>query len=83
MSVEEYEGILLELREESERGHLRNDEYSRQLMDRTFAIRRRWIMETSPPVMEILDKFPLLDNSEMVGKCVCVCVCACVCGCVV
>ena len=69
MSEEEYEGIVLKLQEESGSGQLRNEGYVRQLLDRSLGARHRWIKEKSPSVVEVLEKFPVLDNSDVVSTC--------------
>ncbi len=65
---EEYEDAMTELNTEykmSKRG--RNHATIKHLMETTQQRRRKWIMEESPHVSEVLDKFPFLTSSKNVS----------------
>ena len=60
--------MVRELQEEhKKKKKLRNQAAILQLMERTRGKRRRWIAEKNPLLVEILNKFPLLDTSEVVS----------------
>jgi len=68
MEEDDYKMIVTELREENGRGQPRNDDYMRHLMDQSHQMRRRWVLEQSPTVAEVLEKFPVLGHSDMVSE---------------
>ena len=68
MEEDDYEGVVMELREENGRGQLRNDDYIKNLMDQCYQMRRKWILEQSPTVAQVLEKFPVLGHSDMVSR---------------
>lgn len=64
---EDYEDALLKLQEEQKkRKKSRNHATIKELMEKTFPKRRKWIVEDCPLVYGILKKFPLLNSSKMV-----------------
>ena len=46
------------------------------LTDSTYSARRKWIKDSQPPVLDVLEKS--LPEAQESCKCVCVCVCVCV-----
>lgn len=68
ITEEEYEGIIKVLQEEHQRKtKYRNLPAIMELMGRSQGKRRKWILENRPLVGEILNRFPLLDTSEVVS----------------
>lgn len=58
----------MELKEEhKKKKKYRNNIAIKQLMERSQGKRRKWIVEDSPLVGEILEKFPLLDTCKVVS----------------
>ena len=68
ISEDEYEVIIEQLKEEhKKKKKYQNHDAILQLMERSLSRRRKWIVENKPLVIEILNKFPLLDTSEVVS----------------
>lgn len=71
MDKKEYKEAVNALKKEWRKGKKNRDHaVIKNLMDTTFATRRKWIYEERPLVVEVLKSFPPLTSTNAVSFCV-------------